>query len=695
MTPNLISYKKFPFSRLLLSLVAGILIEWSLQINLSLLLFALIVLVLCLLFYSFLPLSKKFILRWLQGVAIMVLMMVFGAIITFLNDLSNHPAWYQNSYTEKSSVLVTIEEPLVNKTNSFKALATVTAASKSGRWQQTEGKILIYFKKDSISPAIEYGSQLLIQKPLQQISNSGNPGAFDYRRYCLFHDITAQVFLKENEYAVLPEKNIDWLRQTLFTLRNSTINTIQNNIPGEQEQGVAEALLIGYREDLDKDLVQAYSNTGVVHIIAISGLHLGMIYGLMVWLFSYFKQYRFTKWLKPVTILFVLWAFTLVAGAVPSILRSAVMFTFIVIGEAMVKRSNMHNTLAASAFCMLAANPFLLWDVGFLLSYAAVISIVTFMKPVYNWLYYQNKLLDKIWSLTAVTLSAQILTIPIVVFYFHQFPNFFLITNFVAVPLSGFILYGEILLLIFSVFSPIAKGIGFILGYLLKGMNAFIENISRLPFAVWNNIQLSILQTWLLFGIFVSLCIWLMYKSTKAFIVTLAFGCLYGLALGVDIIKRNEQQKLIVYNVPKYEAIDVIQGSNYTFTGDSILLEDDFLPNFHLKPSRILHRTTAAEVTHPILKENEIVRIDGKSILLLTQSLPRQLPSTKIPVDILIISKNPGLYMNQLQQAFDCKQLVFDSSNPLWKIRLWKKDCDSLHLRFHSTAEDGAFVMDL
>lgn len=694
MSPNLLNYKKLPFARLLLPIIAGILIEWYQKINIWILVYAFVVPVLSLLLYTFLPLSKKFTLRWLQGFSIMFLLIVSGAIITYVNDLRNNPDWYKNNYSVNSSILVTIEEPLVIKPNSFKALASVTAVSLNGNWQATKGKMLIYFKKDSVTPDVAYGKQLIIHKPLQEISNSGNPGAFDYKRYCLFHDITAQVFIKQNEYAVLPAKNINWLQESLFILRDGTINALQKNIPGEKEQGVAEALLIGYREDLDKDLVQAYSNTGVVHIIAISGLHLGMIYGLMIWLFSFFKQYRFTKWLKPITILFILWTFTLVAGAVPSIFRSAVMFTFIVIGEAMGKRTNMYNTLAASAFCMLAFNPFLLWDVGFLLSYAAVISIITFMKPIYGWLYYRNKLLDKIWSLTAVTLSAQILTIPIVIFYFHQFPNFFLITNFVAVPLSGFILYGEILLLLFSFITPLAKAIGWVLGYLLQAMDAFIENINSLPVAVWNNIQLSVLQTWLLFGIFICACIWLMFKSSKAFIVSLAFGSAYAISLNIDYINRNRQEKLIVYNVPKYSAIDIIQGSHYNFTGDSILLEDAFLRNFHLKPSRILHRTSAASAS-AVLRENAIVTIDGKTILLLTQNLPRQLPETKIAVDILIISKNPRLYMNQIQQAFDCKHLIFDSSNPLWKIQLWKKDCDSLHLRFHSTALDGAFVTDL
>lgn len=693
MSPNLVYYKKFPFTRLLLLLIIGILAEWYLQIDLQILVYVFMFSLFLLLLYAFLPLSRKFIFRWLHGLAILMLIMTSGAMITYVKDIRHQPDWYKNNYNSTNPILITLEEPLVTKTNSYKALATVNAVSTNGSWQKTDGEILVYFKKENIQPAIGYGSQLIIQKPLQEITNSGNPGAFDYKRYCLFHDITAQVFLKENEYTVLPTKNINWLYKTLFSLRDGTIHSLQQNIPGEKEQGVAEALLIGYREDLDKDLVQAYSNTGVVHIIAISGLHLGMIYAALVWLFSFFKQYKATRILKPITILFVLWTFTMVAGAVPSIMRSAVMFTFIVVGDVMGKRSNMYNTLAASAFCMLVYNPFTLWDVGFLLSYAAVISIITFRKYIYNWLYYQNKLLDMVWGLTSVTLSAQILTIPIVVFYFHQFPNFFLITNFVAVPLSGLILYGEILLLILSFLSPVAKAIGFLLSYMLKGMDAFIENINALPISVWNNLQLSVLQTWMLFGIFISICIWLIFKSSKAFITSLAFICLFFVSLSFDYTERNQQQKLIVYNIPKQSAIDLMQGNYYSFTGDSILLQDGFLRNFHLKPARILYQVTPSNTN--VLKENQVTIIDGKIILLLTQSIPRQTFQTKIPVDILIIAHNPRIYINQLQQAFDCKLIVFDSSNPLWKIQLWKKDCDSLHLRFHSTPENGALVMDL
>ena len=134
------------------------------------------------------------------------------------------------------------------------------------------------------------------------------------------------------------------------------LSILRNNIHDQNELSIAEALLIGYRDDLDRDLVQQYSNTGVVHIIAISGLHLGMIYGLLLLLFKPFLKFKITKIIKPLVILFVLWGFSFIAGAAPSIMRSAVMFTFIVIGESLGKRTNMYNSLAASAFVILLVN---------------------------------------------------------------------------------------------------------------------------------------------------------------------------------------------------------------------------------------------------------------------------------------------------------------------------------------------------
>jgi competence protein ComEC len=389
-----------------------------------------------------------------------------------------------------------------------------------------------------------------------------------------------------------------------------------------------------------------------------------------------------------------LWTFTLVAGAVPSILRSAVMFTFIVIGQAINRKTNIYNTLAASAFCMLVYDPFMLWDVGFLLSYAAVISIITFMQPVYRWLYFENKILDKIWQLTSVTISAQILTLPIVVFYFHQFPNFFLITNMLVVPLSGLILYGEILLLCVSFVNVFASFVGKILHALIWFMDNFIEHINNFPFSVWNNLQINIFQTWMLYAFIVLLCVWLLRKSVASFIISLVCFSAFIISVSVELIHRNHQQKLIVYNVPKQSAMDIIQGDHYYFIGDSVLLKDDFLQNFHLKPARNLFHIASNDTTLKIFPDN-FIKIENVSVLIIDSSFKDFTSFKKTPVDIIVICKNPSLNIDQVQNQFACKEIVFDSSNPLWKIERWKKQCDSLHLRFHSVPQQGAFVMDL
>ena len=185
-----------------------------------------------------------------------------------------------------------------------------------------------------------------------------------------------------------------------------------------------------------------------------------------------------------------LWLFSLLAGGGPSILRSAVMFTCIVIGESAARKTFIYNSLAASAFILLCINPFWLWDAGFQLSYAAVLSIVIFMKPIYDGFYFKNKLVDNVWKLVAVSLAAQVLTTPVSIFHFHQFPVYFLCTNLLAVPLSGLIVLLEIGLCAVSIMPAVASFTGVVLFRLINLMNSFIEYMEGLPFSLLNNLQL-------------------------------------------------------------------------------------------------------------------------------------------------------------------------------------------------------------
>lgn len=350
-------WKKSPFLRLLLPLMAGIILQWYLQFPISLCWYILGAGIIGLTIFFFIPFFRRFRLAILSGVFANIIFLAFGALLVWHQDIRHNNKWFGKGYLQTDGLIVTLEEPPVEKNKSYKANAEVNFILKDGNKISVNGHIILYFKKDQQDEAadsfiyhLKYGTQIVFNKSLQEIKNSGNPGGFDYKRHALFHDITDQVFLKPGEFAILKNKNEQWLNTFLFTVREKVIGIIRKFIPEKKEQGLAEALLIGYKDDLDQNLVQSYTNTGVVHIIAISGMHLALIYWLLARIFQPLRKKKQIRWLGPVLIIMGLWFFTLLAGAQASVIRSAVMFTCIVLGESLIRKTSIYNTLAASAF---------------------------------------------------------------------------------------------------------------------------------------------------------------------------------------------------------------------------------------------------------------------------------------------------------------------------------------------------------
>jgi len=355
----------------------------------------------------------------------------------------------------------------------------------------------------------------MFTKPPLPIVNKSTPPSFDYRQYNALQGIYYQVFLKPHDYVVLETGKINPLQKGIYAARDKVIPVLKRWIPGGKEAGLAEAMLIGYKEDLDRHLTRSYSDTGVVHIIAISGMHLALIGWLLTMIFKPLGRRKYFSYARPVIIIACLWCFSLVAGASPSVLRAAIMFTCIGIGNLLERKSGIYNSLAASAFLLLCYNPFWLWDVGFQLSYVAVLSLAIFVKPIYDLLKIQNKVLDHAWKLCAVTLAAQILTIPLCIYHFHQFPGLFLIANLVVVPLSGIILLGEILLCGVCFIPPLANFIGLLLTSSIHWMNSFVESLDQIPFATLHDLHLNILQTGFLYLFIVFASFYLLYKQNR------------------------------------------------------------------------------------------------------------------------------------------------------------------------------------
>ena len=693
--PTIYFWKKAPFARLLASFMAGIVIQWNWQIAVSIWWSILGSCFVASFSFFYISLSGRYKLGVLNGLILLISFISIGGLLTWHNDIRHAKNWVGHHYQEAYNLVVTLDEMLVEKSKSFKANASITHLLGNEKVIPVQGKIILYFKKDSLLPRLEYGSQIIFTKPLQEIKNSGNPGGFDYKRYSLFQGTTHQVFLTAEEFTILPSTNKKWLHSFLDLTREKVLDILRTNIPGNRELGLAEALLIGYKDDLDKALVQSYSNTGVVHIIAISGLHLGLIYWLLLQLLRPLQRRKYIKWLRPVIIVLGLWLFSLLAGAQPSILRSAIMFTCIVLGENLSKKTSIYNTLALSAFILLCYNPYWLWDVGFQLSYSAVLSIIIFMQPIYNLFYIKNRLLDFFWKLNAVTIAAQILTLPVSIYHFHQFPTHFLLTNFVAVPLSSFILLGEIFLCIISFIPAIALLTGKILHWLIWLMNSYVERVEYLPYSLWDSLQITLIQAILLFLFAGAISYWLFEKKKSGLMVGLTIIICFFFLRGFSFWQTSRQKKIIVYNVPQHRAIDFINGRNFLFSGDADLITADFARNFHLKPSRILQRVRVAASLQDLASDDHYVSFGTKKILLLDNTISLKPSGTKYQIDLLVVSKNPKLYISRLTSFLAIKQIVFDGSVPSGKLKYWKKDCDSLHIPYHDVVEKGAFVMNL
>lgn len=488
-------WKKAPFFRLLLPVIAGIILQYYIGFSITFLLSSLVIFAFFYLVFLVMPVAYRFRLHAAGGIILSLFMLATGMFLTWHKDIRNDLDWYGKKYDSASYMVATLIENPVEKNKSFKALANIDQVINNDSVYAATGKLLLYFAKDSLQEHLQYGSRIIIKKELQPIKNSGNPGAFNYARYCAFQQIFYQCYLTKKDWKLLKEREANFYKSTLIATQKYVVEVINKYIDGKDESALAKALLIGYKIDLDKDLVQAYSNAGVVHLIAISGLHLALIYALLYWITLRIPFVKKSKYVRLVLILFCLWFFALLTGGSASVLRSAVMFSFIATGMTINKNSSIYNSLASSAFVLLCYNPFMLWDVGFQLSYCAVLGIVVAQKNINNWFYFQNILLQKTWDLASVSIAAQLFTLPICLYYFHQMPLLFLVANLIAIPLATLTLWGCLSMVFISPFHLAALWMGKLVYGIIWVLNHSVLFINNLPFSLWDGISISVTET--------------------------------------------------------------------------------------------------------------------------------------------------------------------------------------------------------
>jgi competence protein ComEC len=520
------TWKLAPFLRLLLPLMVGLLLEYYMPVQSVFLLSLFSLSFILFIFCNSFSFSRIFGVQWMAGIAIQILFFSFGRIGMHVrqdSQVEDSPC-YDKSHS--NLLLLQILSDPVQKKNTYKCLARISWLIKNQTCYYENEKILICFNKKPYPGQLNEGCWIITRKTPQPIENLKGFN-FDYKKYCKLKHIYAQAFLKESDFSILHHEEAKSILSFLDSLRKKLLVIIKKYVPDKSENSLLEALMVGFTDDLDPGLLKSYADTGVVHIIAISGLHLALICQILQIALQKIGRKKSGLWIKLIVIIACLWGYSLLSGASPSVIRAAGMFSLVLFARNLYRETVLYNILAASAFLLLCFDPYWIFDTGFQLSYAAVLSLGLFSKPLRVLLPLQNKILAAIWDAASVSIAAQILTTPISIYYFHRFPTYFLIANLLAVPISSLILVGGILLCICAPIHPLAQLLGWILEFLIRILNGFIEHVSRLPGAVIGELAFPLHQVILVYFIIFCFYCFLILKNKSWLLSGLGAICVF------------------------------------------------------------------------------------------------------------------------------------------------------------------------
>ncbi len=644
----------------------------------------------------------RFKFRWMYGISFMVILFTLGArYIKPSEKERNNSKHFPEDNIQFTGII--IQQPSETE-KSIKTVLKLSAVNDSS-WHPASEKVLLYFEKNNSALQLKYGDRLIVSSRLSTIRNPGNPKEFNYKNFLAFKGIYHQGYARSGKWKLLERQQGNLFYQLAAEMRQRLMQIYHSNGIYGQEFSVLAALTLGNKDFLDEDTKRAYASSGAMHVLAVSGLHVGIFYIIFTYALFFLDKIKYGRWIKTGIIILFLWLFALLTGLSPSVMRAATMFTFIGIGREMKRPVNIYNVLAASAMVLMLINPYIVTEVGFQLSYAAVAGIVYFQPKFYRLIYIPWKIPDYFWQLLTVSIAAQLGTAPISLFYFHQFPAYFMLTNLIVIILVTFILYVAVFLLLFS-FAPFIAGyIGKFLHHLIHWQNSSVKFIEELPYAVFQHISVTRIETFILYAVVFSLAIYMYSRKIK----TLQYVFFFLLLFFVSQTWRNyqalQQQKMLVFNVRGSSALNLIHQKKSILVADSTLINEPGALEFSAQ-----NFWTAVKVDKPLIYpikndsinnrlfryENGFLQYQNQKIYILREKkISGLIPLHKYELDYLILSNNVNLAIEDILSYFQPEMIIIDSSNSYWKNKAWVKQCRELNLPFHSVQQHGAFIADL
>jgi competence protein ComEC len=702
-------FSQLPMLRLVATFCVSIItaIFLPLNFNLSLALFIFSALALAVFTYSQ-WVYKKYKLRWVYGLFFTATIFSFSQMHVYLFTASNHPDHFLKHKSDKSIYLVRLNESCHQKINSYRVSGDVKAVIDGKKIVQTSGEVLIYLTNVSEDSLPRYGDYIFVSAKPQEILPPQNPSQFNYKRYLSFHNIYSRFTLNATNFKNT-NKNYSYSLYTIsFYLRDRLIDKLKQFFITRDELAVASALLVGFEDYLDPEIIQAFSSTGALHVLSVSGMHVGLVFIFLSRLLFFMDKRKFTLSLKFIVLLAFIWFYALITGFSPSILRSVLMVSLVIFAKMKKKDSEMLNTMLASAFILLCINPYYITEVGFQLSYLAVFGIV-YLHPLLVQKYMApNKVVHWIWELTSVSLTAQLMTFPLGLLYFHQFPLLFLISNLIIIPISTLIIYFGIGALIVFFIEPLANFLwtaSYYLTYLLNLVVKFIDSLKSLNL---QGISITILETWIIYLLIASLVTFLVYRQRNFLFGSLALCLILIVTQIAEKYNLMYQQKIIVYSIPRTTAIDLINGNAHSF-----ISTEKFISNANQKRFFVLHnwddlglqepifynvekKRTAKSENNFFMQQNQFV-LFGKKIIYIADSYLPEKKSTivKTKVDFAILTNQYNGKVKNLLNFLKPNTVIIDSSVPFYKAKKYKEELKWLNVNVTDVTETGALIVDL
>ncbi len=629
--------------------------------------------------------NKQFQTPFLFPILVFLLSFFIGlASITFKNQLNhkNHYSKVLNFSVEKPvKAFISIENVLKSTNYYDKYEAEVYQLNG----EKSTGKILVNIQKDSTKSQWQVDDRLTVKMVFTEISEPLNPYGFNYKKYLQQQQIHHQIYGANSQFLRL-KKTKQTVKGIAANIREKITKALIQYGFKNDELAVVNALLLGQRQNLTSELQQSYIGAGAIHILAISGLHIGIILLILTSFFKPMHYFKHGKLAASIIIISILWMYAIIAGLSPSVVRAVAMFTAIAIAMHVNRPSSTYKTLVISMFFLLLFNPYYLFEVGFQLSYLAVFSIVWIQPKLYNLWKPKFWFLDKIWQLLTVSTAAQIGVLPLSLFYFHQFPGLFFVSNLVIIPVLGIILTAGIAIIILSVLQIVPQFLVDIYIFVIQQMNHFVAWVADQEYFIIQQISMSFLLMMAFYALLLFGLKWTEEKVFYRFALVLISIIMLQTVFIYEKYGIQSANEFIVFNQSKASTVGKRIGNKIRFHTSA----DSLKTNANFKMAYLVG--AGLNEMRPSEKIKNLYYFNDETILIVDSLGIYRLNSVK--PTMVILRQSPKINLERLLKYLNPKMIIADGSNYKSYLKDWEQTCLKNKTPFHNTLQKGAFVLN-